>query len=85
MGEYWKALSSYEKALEIQLQSLPPTHSHLAMSYNNIGLVYENINNYSKARSFYERAVNIGQQSLSSNHPELKKWRSNLDDIQNKL
>ena len=40
MGEYSKALSSHEKALAIQQQSLPSNHPDLAMSYNNIGLVY---------------------------------------------
>ena len=38
MGEYSKALSSHEKALEIRQQSLPPNHPDLASSYNNIGL-----------------------------------------------
>ena len=37
MGDYPKALSSYEKALAIRQQSLPPNHPDLASSYNNIG------------------------------------------------
>ena len=39
MGEYSKALSYYEKSLEIKQQSLPPNHPDLAASYNNIGEV----------------------------------------------
>ena len=73
MGDYPKALSYYEKDLEINKQSLPPNHPDVAASYNNIGLVHEYMNNYSKARSFYERAVDIGQQSLPSGHPESTK------------
>jgi tetratricopeptide (TPR) repeat protein len=81
MGEYSKALSSHEKALVIKQQSLPPNHPDLASSYNNIGGVYENLDDYSKARSFYERAVDIAQQSLSSNHPSLQRYSRNLDRV----
>ena len=74
MGDYPKALSSYEKALAIKQQSLPSNHPDLGawVTYNNIGTVYENMADYTKARSFYERAVNIGQQSLPANHPNLQ-------------
>ena len=54
MGEYSKALSSYEKSLEIRQQSLPPNHPDLAASYNNIGIVYSNMGEYSKALSSLE-------------------------------
>ena len=40
MGEYSKALSSYERSLEIRKVALPPNHPELVTSYNNIGLVY---------------------------------------------
>ena len=41
MGEYSKALSYYEQALEILQKTLPANHPDLATSYNNIGLVYD--------------------------------------------
>jgi hypothetical protein len=47
------------------------------MSYNNIGLVYESMKNYSEVHSFYEYAVDIGQQSLPLNHPHLQTYRKN--------
>jgi tetratricopeptide (TPR) repeat protein len=85
MGEYSKALSSHEKALEIQQKTLPPTHPHWAMSYNNIGLVYAKMGEYSKARPFFERAVDIGQQSLPKDHPLFQGWRKNLDLVKKNL
>jgi tetratricopeptide (TPR) repeat protein len=85
MGEYSKALAYYEKALEIQQQSLPSNHPSLAFSCYNIGLLYEKMSEYRKAESFYERAVNIGQQSLPSHHPNFKDWRNDLEDIKKKL
>ena len=54
MGEYSKALSSYERALEIRKIALPPNHTSLATSYNNIGGVYDNMDEYSEALSYYE-------------------------------
>ncbi|CAF1555322.1 unnamed protein product, partial [Adineta steineri] len=62
----------------------PPNHPDLAKSYNNIGTIYEDMNNYSKARTFYKHAIQIGQQSLPSNHPDLQQWRTNLEYVKNK-
>ena len=68
MDEYPKALSSYEKGLAIQQQSLPPNHPDLAMTYNNIGNVYFNMDEYPKALSSYEKALAVKQQSLDPNY-----------------
>ena len=38
MGEYAKALSYYEKVIEIREKNLPANHDHLAISYINIAL-----------------------------------------------
>ncbi|CAF3340856.1 unnamed protein product [Rotaria sp. Silwood2] len=81
MGEYSNALSYYKKSLEIQQQSLPPNHPHLAGSYNNIAVAYENMSEYSQARSYYKRAVNITQRSLPPNHPDLQRYKNNLDSV----
>ncbi|CAF4403293.1 unnamed protein product, partial [Rotaria sordida] len=71
MGEYSKALSSYEQSLEIDKIALPPNHPELAISYNNIGLVYNNMGEYSKALSSYEQSLEIDKIALPPNHPEL--------------
>jgi tetratricopeptide (TPR) repeat protein len=47
-GDYEEALSYYEKALEIRQKNLPPKHPDLAASYNNIGLVYGKMGDYSR-------------------------------------
>ncbi|CAF4353074.1 unnamed protein product, partial [Rotaria sordida] len=64
MGEYSKALSSYERSLEIEKIALPPNHPDLAKSYNNIGLVYYHMGEYSKALSSYERSLEISKIAL---------------------
>ena len=71
MGEYPKALSSYEPSLEIRKVALPPNHPDLAQSYNNIGSVYLNMGEYSKALSSFERSLEIEKVAFPPNHPDL--------------
>ncbi len=68
MDGYTKALSYYEKALEIRQIALPPNHPDLATSYNNTGSMYNKMGDYSKAFSYFERARDIWQRSLPPNH-----------------
>ena len=71
IGEYSKALSSYERSLEIMKAVIPPNHPDFATSYNNIGLVYMNMGEYSKALSSYERSLEMRKVALPPNHPGL--------------
>ena len=85
MGEYPKALSSFEKALAIQQQSLPPNHPSLAASYGNIGNLHYRMGEYSKALPIYKRALEIAQQSLPPDHPRLQSHRNDVDRVKKKL
>ncbi|CAF4651435.1 unnamed protein product, partial [Rotaria sp. Silwood2] len=81
MGEYSKALSSYERSLEIKKIALPPNHPHLAASYNNIGLVYSNMGEHSKALSSHERSLEIQKIALPPNHPDLAASYNNIGSV----
>ncbi|CAF4178891.1 unnamed protein product, partial [Rotaria sordida] len=81
MGEYSKALSSYERALHIDKKVLPPNHPDLASDYNNIGSVYENMGEYSKALSSYERSLEIRKIALPPNHPDLAASYNNIGSV----
>ncbi|CAF4164947.1 unnamed protein product [Rotaria sordida] len=85
MGEYSKALSSYERSLEITKVALPPNHPELAASYNNIGLVYYNMGEYSKALSSYERSLEITEIALPPNHPDLAGSYGNIGNVYSKM
>jgi tetratricopeptide (TPR) repeat protein len=85
MGEYSKALSSHEKALEIKQKTLPPNHPDFATSYNNIGSVYYEMKQYPKALPFFERALEIFRNSLPSNHPSIQTLRQNIEIVKEKL
>ena len=85
MGEYSKALSSYERSLEIRKIALPPNHPGLATSYSNIGLVYDNMGEYSKALSYYEKAQEIWQKSLPPTHPYIAAVKNSIEIVKKKL
>ncbi len=84
-GEYTKALSFYEKDLEISRKTLPPNHPSLATSYNNIGWVYRNTEDYPKAIAYFERDLDILQRSLPFNHPSVQDVRESIEFVKKKL
>jgi tetratricopeptide (TPR) repeat protein len=67
-GNYAKAISYYEKSLEIKQKDLHPSHPVLSTSYYNLASVYDNMGEYSRALSLYEKALKIQQISLPPNH-----------------
>ncbi|CAF1330942.1 unnamed protein product [Rotaria sordida] len=85
MGEYSKALSSYEQSLEIRKIALSPNHPDLAASYNGIGVVYDEMGEYSKALSSYERAFDIDKKALPPNHPDLASDYNNIGGVYNNM
>jgi tetratricopeptide (TPR) repeat protein len=85
-GQYFKALSYYEKAIEIrQKETLAENHPDLATTFNNICQLYSKMGEQSEAVSFYERAIDIGQRSLPENHPHLQMYRENLKFVRKNL
>ncbi len=83
MGDYSKALSYYEKALEIKEKILPPNHPSLAISYTCHGSVYVEMGDYSKALSYYEKAFEIYGKALPANHPDLAISYNNIGTLKN--
>ncbi|CAF1163894.1 unnamed protein product [Rotaria sordida] len=81
MRKYSDVLSSYERAVAIQQQLLPPNHPDLAASYNNIGNVHADMRQYSQALSSHEKALAIRQHSLPSTHPDLASTYNNIGNV----
>ena len=80
-GDYSRALSYYEKALQIQSQIYGEQHSSVATSYNNIGCVYSNQGDYNKAMSYYEKALKILLQVYGERHPDVAALYNNIGFI----
>jgi tetratricopeptide (TPR) repeat protein len=70
-GDYYEALVSYQKALEVYRTTLDTDHPDLATSYNNIGQVYTNMGEYSKALRFYQHSLDIYEKTLPPDHSSL--------------
>jgi len=85
MGDYSKALSFHQNALEIQRKTLPPNHPSLATSYNNIAAVYIDMGEYSKGLIYLEETLKIYQQTLPSDHPAFILHYHNLGDLYDKM
>jgi len=84
-GKYEEAVGFYEKSIKINQKILPPTHSNLAASYNNIGWVYDTMGEYPKALSYYEKALEIYQKTLPTNHPNLATSYNNIGMVYNNM
>jgi tetratricopeptide (TPR) repeat protein len=84
-GEYEEALIFFEKALEIDKETLPSNHPDLAMSYDAIGNAHTDMNDYWTALSFYEEALEIRQQSLSTDHLDLASSYNNIGNVYNNV
>ena len=56
MGEYKKAISSFEKAIKIQ--------PNYAMAHNNLGIIFQELGENQKAINFYQMAVKYEPENL---------------------
>ncbi|CAF1465090.1 unnamed protein product [Rotaria sordida] len=78
IGEYSKAITFYERAIDIYKKMSPSNQLDLAISYNNIGNVYYNMGEYSKALSSYDRSLEIQKIARPPNHPNLATSYNNI-------
>ncbi|MBF0554899.1 MAG: tetratricopeptide repeat protein, partial [Nitrospirae bacterium] len=69
IGEYKKALSYFEKALEADKKRHGENHPDVAADLNNIGAALRNLGEYQKAIGYYERALKIDTDTFGENHP----------------
>jgi tetratricopeptide (TPR) repeat protein len=81
MGEYKKALSLYQRTLEIVEVLLSPEHPDVAVVLNNMARLYENMGEYEKALSFCQRALEIVELTLSPEHPDVAAILNNMAGI----
>jgi len=77
-GDYSKAKSFYQNALEIQEKMRPSTDLDLATTYSNIGLLHTNLGDSSNARLYHQKALAIREKLLDQNHPDLATTYNNI-------
>ena len=78
LKQHDEALINLNKALELQLGSLPNYHMDLASTYSTISHVYHDIGKYEEGLSHCEKALNIYKRCLRHNHPNLATVHTNM-------
>jgi len=68
-GEYDKAISYHEKALEINLITTGENNPDTASIYNNLGSAYNSKGKYDKAIDYYKKALEIVLKTIGENNP----------------
>jgi len=71
LGKLDEAEEWYRKALQIEINNLPPTHPHIATTYNNIGTLFFERRQFEKSQTMFERCLQLKCASVPSDHPEL--------------
>ncbi|HEY9631232.1 MAG TPA: tetratricopeptide repeat protein [Coleofasciculaceae cyanobacterium] len=78
LGNFEAARIDYQRALQIQLQSLDENDPAVATSLNNLASLYQTQGNYAQAEPLLQRALAIQEQALGENHPDVAQSLNNL-------
>jgi len=78
LANYPQALEWYFKASAIREKVLGLEHTDTAISYNNIGVVYDNQSEYDNALEWYFKALAIYEKILGLEHPNTATSYNNI-------
>lgn len=81
IGDYKNALLYYERALNLQEQSVGTDHPDIAGNLNNLGTLLQAMGDLTGARPYLERALAIWEQALGPDDPTTATSLSNLGDL----
>jgi CHAT domain-containing protein len=76
-GKYVQAEENQLMALSLRKESLPENHELIAASYNDLGLIYSQLD-VDKAIEYYEMAAQVYEVSHGKSHPKLAITNTNL-------
>jgi tetratricopeptide (TPR) repeat protein len=77
-GKYDKALDSYQKCLDIELNTLGTEHRDVATSFNKLGSVWSDKGEFEKALDCYQKCLDIRLITLGVEHPKVGTSYNNL-------
>ena len=80
-AEYIKALEYYHKGLEIELKTIGEEHPSVAISYNNIGSIWDTKGEYDKALEYYHKSLSIRLKTIGEEHPSVAVSYNNIGFI----
>lgn len=77
-GDYKQAISYYEKALEIGLQTYGVDNAELSSTYNNLGLTLDAKGDFNQAITYFEKTLQLDQQVYGGDSPKIAMVYNNL-------
>jgi CHAT domain-containing protein/Tfp pilus assembly protein PilF len=80
-GKYDEAFPSYERALSIRENALGPNHPSVAISLNNLALLYHSTGEYATAETLQRRALSIKDRALGPEHSSVAESLNNLGHL----
>ena len=78
MGELEQAKDFLQGAMEIRIKALGPTHVDVGASYNNLGLLYQDMVEFEQAKDYHPRALEIRIKALGPTHVKVGHSYNNL-------
>lgn len=83
-GQYSLAEEQLRMALNLRERKLPANHELMAASYNDLGLIYLQMD-ADKALDYYERALSIYEKQHGNQHPKVAIANTNIGFVYQKL
>lgn len=78
VGRYGDAIPIAKKALSLRENALGPEHPDIAISLNNLAVLYQNQELYAEAETLHKRSVAIKEKALGPEHPDVAVSLNNL-------
>ena len=77
-GQYARAVVVGKKALKVAEEIVGPDHPDVAVSLNNLALLYKTQGHYAQAEPLYKRSLKIYEKALGPDHTTLARRLNNL-------
>ena len=74
-----------ENCLEISRRAFGENHPGMALSYNNIGFIYDSLGNYDRALEYYTKALAIRKRVFGEDYPDTAMSYNNIGSIYDSL
>jgi len=80
-GQYAHREDLLKRALVTDKEALGPDHPGVALSLNNLAVLYDTRRNYAHAEPLYKRALEIDENALGPDHPRVAVSLENLASL----
>ena len=77
-GKYAEALPIAAEALQVAQASFGPGDSRVAITFNNLAEIYEELGRFAEAEPMFQSAIRINEVALGPDHPDLASELGNL-------